>query len=171
MSTPQSKYQPLQDYLRHQGQNQGQTEVTLTIDAIEELIGDRLPASARQQRAWWSNRRRGAVQANAWLGAGYQAVVIDLAQGCITFRKAQQIYQVARKGNIVLWDAQLVKALRQHMGLTQAEFAQELGVRQPTVSEWETGAYGPRRSSSKLLTMVAEQAGFLYSVDGKEQTM
>lgn len=165
MSTPQSKYQPLQDYLRQQGQN----EVTLTIDAIEQLIGDRLPTSARLQRAWWSNRRRGAVQANAWLGAGYQAAV-DLAQGCITFRKAQQIYQVARKGNIVLWDAQLVKALRQHMGLTQAEFAQELGVRQPTVSEWETGAYGPRRSSSKLLTMVAEQAGFLYRADGEERT-
>ncbi len=166
MSTPHSKYQPLQEYLRHQGQN----EVTLTIDGIEQLIGERLPASARQQRAWWSNRRSGAVQATAWLGVGYQAVAIDLAGGQITFRKIAQIYQVARKGNIILWDAQLVKALRQHMGLTQAEFAQELGVRQPTVSEWETGAYGPRRSSSKLLTMVAEQAGFRYRVEGEEQT-
>ena len=101
---------------------------------------------------------------------GYQTGAIDLAQGQITFRKIAQIYQVERKGNIILWDAQLVKALRQHMGLTQAEFAQELGVRQPTVSEWETGAYGPRRSSSKLLTMVAEQAGFLYRADGGERT-
>ena len=166
MSTPQSKYQPLQDYLRHQGQN----EVTLTIDVIERLICERLPASARQQRAWWSNRRSGAVQATAWLGVGYQTGAIDLAQGQITFRKIAQIYQVERKGNIILWDAQLVKALRQHMGLSQAEFAQELGVRQPTVSEWETGAYGPRRSSSKLLTMVAEQAGFLYRADGGERT-
>lgn len=156
--TPQSKYQPLQEYLRHQAQQ----EITLAIEEIEQLIGDRLPATARTHRAWWSNRRKGAVQAMAWMEAGYHTAVIDLAAGRITFRKPPQIYQVERQGKIILWDAELVKALRHHMGLTQAEFAQELGVRQPTVSEWETGAYGPRRSSSKLLTMVAEQVGFPY---------
>lgn len=160
MSTPQGKYQPLQEYLRRQGQ----PEVTLTIDAIEQLIGTPLPASARRQRGWWSNRHEGAVQAKAWIEVGYETDEIDLAQGHIRFRKQHQLYHVERKGNIVLWDAKLVKALRHHMGLTQAEFAQELGVRQPTVSEWETGAYGPRRASSKLLTLVAEQAGFPYIV-------
>lgn len=156
--TPQGKYQPLHEYLRRQGQQ----EIKLTIDEIETLVGNPLPATARTQRAWWSNRRTGAVQATAWMEAGYHAETIDLEAGRITFRKPPQIYQVERQGNIILWDADLVKALRHHMGLTQAEFAQELGVRQPTVSEWETGAYGPRRSSSKLLTMVAEQVGFPY---------
>ncbi|MEZ4861034.1 MAG: helix-turn-helix domain-containing protein [Caldilineaceae bacterium] len=153
-----SKYQALQEYLRQQGED----VVTLTLDKIETLIGERLPPSAHTQRAWWSNRRKGAVQATAWMEAGYHVEIIDLDNGQITFRKPGRIYQVRRQGNIVLWDADLVKALRHYMGLTQAEFAQELGVRQPTVSEWETGAYGPRRSSSKLLTMVAEQAGFKY---------
>jgi len=165
MSTPQSKYQPLQEYLRRQGQ----PEVTLTIDAIEQLLGGPLPASARIQRGWWSNRRLGAVQAKAWIDVGYETAVIDLAQGIIRFRKQHQLYHVERRGNIVLWDGKLVKALRQHMGLTQAEFAQELGIRQPTVSEWETGAYGPRRASSKLLTLVAEQAGFPYIVTAEGQ--
>jgi DNA-binding transcriptional regulator YiaG len=35
-------------------------------------------------------------------------------------------------------------------------------VRQQTVSEWETGAYRPRGASDRLLTIVAERAGFAY---------
>lgn len=155
---PSSKYQQLYDYLRRQGHD----EVILTISEIEQLIENRLPATARTQRAWWSNRRKGAVQATAWVQAGYHAVEINLEHEQITFRKPGKVYNVRRDGDIVLWDADLVKALRHYMGLTQAEFARELGVRQPTVSEWETGAYGPRRSSSKLLTLVAERAGFRY---------
>jgi len=52
--------------------------------------------------------------------------------------------------------------LRRHMGLSQAELAAELGVRQQTISEWETGMYQPKRAMSKLLTLVAERAGFTY---------
>ncbi len=164
--TLQSKYQPLQEYLRHQGQ----TEVTITIPEIETLIGDRLPATAHTHRAWWSNRRAGAVQAAAWMGVGYHAATVDLTQGRITFRKPQQVYMVEQQGKIIRWDAELVKALRHHMGLTQTEFARELGIRQPTVSEWETGSYEPRRSSSKLLTLVAEEAGFPYiAAPGEEK--
>ena len=46
--------------------------------------------------------------------------------------------------------------------MTQEELAAELGVRQQTVSEWETGAYQPRGASERVLTMVAEQAGFVW---------
>ena len=48
------------------------------------------------------------------------------------------------------------------MGLTQQEMAQELGTRQQTISEWETGMYKPRGASATLLTLVAERAGFEY---------
>lgn len=153
-----TKYYPLYDHLRQSGRD----ELTLTFYALEELLGERLPATARTQRAWWSNRSRGAVQATAWMRAGYHVEKIDLAAEIVTFRKPGIVYDVQREGDIVLWDANLVKALRHHMGLNQAQFAQELGIRQPTVSEWETGAYKPRRSSSKLLTLVAEKAGFKY---------
>jgi DNA-binding transcriptional regulator YiaG len=48
------------------------------------------------------------------------------------------------------------------MALTQDQLAAELGVRQQTVSEWETGAYRPRGASERLLTIVAERAGYDY---------
>lgn len=60
------------------------------------------------------------------------------------------------------WDAQRIRALRQHLGLTQDAMAGELGTRQQTVSEWETGRYRPRGTSARLLTIVAERAGFEY---------
>jgi DNA-binding transcriptional regulator YiaG len=61
------------------------------------------------------------------------------------------------------WDAQRVRALRRHMGYTQQQLSDELGTRQQTVSEWETGVYQPRGASARLLTLVAERAGFQYS--------
>jgi DNA-binding transcriptional regulator YiaG len=60
------------------------------------------------------------------------------------------------------WDSASVRRLRHHMELTQEQLADELGVRQQTVSEWETGAYRPRGASERLLTIVAERAGFRY---------
>jgi DNA-binding transcriptional regulator YiaG len=60
------------------------------------------------------------------------------------------------------WDADAVRALREHLGLTQQALADELNVRQQTVSEWETGQYRPRGASEKLLSLVAERAGFAY---------
>ena len=61
------------------------------------------------------------------------------------------------------WDATSVRGLRRHMALTQEQLADELGVRQQTVSEWETGVYRPRSASERLLSLVAERAGFAYA--------
>jgi len=61
------------------------------------------------------------------------------------------------------WDADGVQALRRHLGYTQQQMADELGTRQQTISEWETGRYQPRGASARLLTVVAEQAGFEYT--------
>lgn len=62
------------------------------------------------------------------------------------------------------WDKEHVRALRQHLGLTQAKLAEELGTRQQTISEWETGIYQPRGTSATLLSMIAERSGFAYEV-------
>lgn len=61
-----------------------------------------------------------------------------------------------------LWGSERVRALRRHLGLTQRELAEELGTRQQTISEWETGLYRPRGASATLLTLVAERASFRY---------
>jgi DNA-binding transcriptional regulator YiaG len=60
------------------------------------------------------------------------------------------------------WDAGKVRELREHLGLTQQQLADELGARQQTISEWETGMYRPRGLSERLLSLIAERAGFQY---------
>jgi DNA-binding transcriptional regulator YiaG len=72
------------------------------------------------------------------------------------------VYDAGVKPRRAKWDARSVKGLRRHLDLTQAQLAEELGVRQQTVSEWETGQYTPRGASEKLLTLVAERGGFSY---------
>jgi len=69
---------------------------------------------------------------------------------------------VAQKLRATDWDKQRVRALRQHLELTQAKLAEELGTRQQTISEWETGMYKPRGTSATLLTIVAKRSGFKY---------
>ncbi len=61
------------------------------------------------------------------------------------------------------WDSERIRQLRQHMGLTQSELADELGTRQQTISEWEVGMYQPRGTSTKLLSIIAERAKFKYN--------
>ncbi len=152
-----SKYRPLFDHL-HLAQTD---EVTLTFDEIENLLGVPLPASAHG-RAWWSNRGRGSLQAAAWLDAGYRVHDLDVTLGRVVFRRLQRQYSVRRVGDTVMWDGELVHALRDHMGVSQTQLAEILGVRQQTVSEWENDVYTPTRASSKFLTLIAERAGFSF---------
>jgi len=151
------KYRLLFDYL---DQREGE-EIALSFAEIENLLGQALPPSARARRDWWGNRKR-APQASAWMGAGYHVGELDLEKEQVVFRKPVPSYTVNRADGIVLWNQSLVKALRLHMGLNQTQFAEKLGVRQQTISEWETGVYSPSRATCKYLSMVAEQAGFTY---------
>ncbi|MEP0885448.1 hypothetical protein NDI49_28395 [Trichocoleus sp. ST-U3] len=114
-----SKYQPLLEYLR--GSNQ--SEVNLTFSDIEALIQEILPDSARTKRAWWSNRSKGALQASAWMEAGYRVEDVDLDGQRVKFRKPTIGLQVQRMGDTVLWNSELIKALRLYMGLTQTELS------------------------------------------------
>ena len=75
---------------------------------------------------------------------------------------------MAGKRQRIEWDGAGVRALRRHMRLTQTGLAEELGSRQQTISEWETGMYRPRGTSATLLTLVAERSGFRYSPEAPE---
>lgn len=66
------------------------------------------------------------------------------------------------KSGSVAWDAESIRDLRQRLGVTQGQLARRLGIRQQTVSEWETGLYVPRGASVTLLRMVSEEAGPEY---------
>ena len=65
------------------------------------------------------------------------------------------------------WSKEEIKALRQHLNLTQVKLAEELGTRQQTISEWEKGMYQPRGASATLLSIVAERSGFTYKAGEK----
>jgi DNA-binding transcriptional regulator YiaG len=53
------------------------------------------------------------------------------------------------------------------MGLTQRQLAERMGVRQQTISEWETGLYKPRGASTTLLSIIAERAKFEYQASAQ----
>jgi DNA-binding XRE family transcriptional regulator len=150
--------------LFNQLQQSSREEIILSFSKIENLLGSQLPDSARKSRAWWSNRSTGTVQASAWMDAGYLVEDIDFRKKQVVFRKAvhRHIYSIKRVGDTVLWDSELIKGLRLYLGMSQAQLAEKLGVRQQTISEWETGIYTPSMRTSKYLNKIAEEVEFRY---------
>jgi len=65
------------------------------------------------------------------------------------------------------WSREEIRALRQHLNLTQVKLSEELGTRQQTISEWEKGLYRPRGASATLLSIIAERSGFTYKAEEK----
>jgi len=63
------------------------------------------------------------------------------------------------------WDAYSIRNLRRHLDMTQQEMSDELGVRQQTISDWERGYHQPRGGMSRLLSIIAERAGYAYALD------
>ena len=155
---PGSKYYPLFKHL----QRCPEGEHILTFTEIEALLSKPLPASARTNKNWWSNRdSSSSLQANAWVSAGYHIVAVDLPNQTVTFRPFRVTYSIQRRADgEILWQRDAIRALRKHLNLTQYQFAQELGVRRQTISEWENGAYDPDHSKLKFLALVAKQAEF-----------
>ena len=79
-----SKYGPLGDYLRAFSGS----EVTLAFSAVEDIIGSKLPASAKKHRAWWSNEAEGHhTHAKVWLGAGWRVRMVSLDHQSVTFAR------------------------------------------------------------------------------------
>ncbi|MEX1103865.1 MAG: helix-turn-helix domain-containing protein [Dehalococcoidia bacterium] len=66
------------------------------------------------------------------------------------------------------WDAERVASLRRRLRLSQTALAAEMGVRQQTVSEWETGRYAPRGASARLLSMLEERAHYDSGESGRD---
>ncbi len=159
-----SKYFPLYQYLSHVAKK----SIQLSFVEIEQILDAPLPDSAGKGRSFWSNRAQGGVQAAAWLDAGFLVANVDLTKQTVVFRRPLVRYTVHRDGDEIRWDADMIRAFRAYLGVNQAQMADMLGVRQQTVSEWETSAYTPTRSRSKFLTMVAEQRGF-YLGGGEQE--
>jgi hypothetical protein len=164
MSFPKSgsKYAGLYEALRRRAE----PVVEMSLAEIESLVGEPLPDSARAGSAFWSNRR-GGLQSAAWLAAGFRVTRFDRRRRRVRFERPKPRGPRQRGKRGTSWDGDGVRALREHLALNQGELADVLGVRQQTISEWETGAYAPSRSRSKHLDLVAEEAGF-WDVRGRK---
>jgi excisionase family DNA binding protein len=61
--------------------------VTYSIARLEQEIGRKLPRSAREYRAWWSNATTSHPHAQSWLSRGWRVVAVDLAREEVTFEQ------------------------------------------------------------------------------------
>jgi hypothetical protein len=64
--------------------------VTLSFARIDGLIGSNLPMSAYRDKEWWSNSPS-SVHAKAWLDAGWEVQDVNLAEGCVVFKKVRYV--------------------------------------------------------------------------------
>jgi hypothetical protein len=80
-----SKYDPLIEHLVGLRGN----AVTITFAEVEEILGERLPASARTYQAWWANTEADPTHtwARRWTEAGWRAQV-DLPAERVTFTRS-----------------------------------------------------------------------------------
>lgn len=78
------KYTPLEKYLRDLPVSQ--EKVTLSFDAIEQVLNDNLPPSAREHHTWWGNQKQGTqVESIAWMDAGWMVDTVDLREKWVRF--------------------------------------------------------------------------------------
>ncbi len=84
----ESRYAPLALWLQQQPLRQ--EKLTRTFSQIEEIIGEPLPASARQHRSWWANDSVGHVQSRQWLDVGWRVASIGMAEENITFARIKE---------------------------------------------------------------------------------
>ena len=85
MTISSSKYAPLEGHLK----TISWAEVPMSFAEIEQIIRDKLPASARKHRPWWSNNPSNSVITKAWLNAGFKTARVDMDAERLVFIKDQ----------------------------------------------------------------------------------
>jgi hypothetical protein len=70
----------------------------MTFAEIEQIIGAKLPRSARY-RAWWSNNDFNNVMTKAWLEAGFRSEQVDVPGRKLVFRREREPHAPEVPGN------------------------------------------------------------------------
>ncbi|WP_239112997.1 DUF4268 domain-containing protein [Halomicronema sp. CCY15110] len=82
----ESRYAPLAAWLQSQEQN----KVTLAFQAVETIIQDTLPSSARKHRNWWANDTVSHSQSKQWLEVGWRVANINLSEEQVVFSRLSE---------------------------------------------------------------------------------
>lgn len=81
-----SKYEPLPQFLN----SVGGSAHRMSFAEIERIIGFKLPKSAYEYEAWWSNNPTGHSHSRIWMDAGWRTESVDLAARKVTFLRSAQ---------------------------------------------------------------------------------
>ena len=80
----EKKYIPLAEFF----QNSTQTEITLTYEAIENIMGQELPNAAYLNLSWWKKTKPPLTHYLSWHSAQYNVIDVKLGRS-ITFSRLQ----------------------------------------------------------------------------------
>ncbi len=73
------KYQPLEKYLRNLPASR--QEIALSFKQIENILKDKLPASAYEDERWWRHATEGNhINRRAWDTAGWKIEKLDVSR-------------------------------------------------------------------------------------------
>ena len=100
MNDPMSKYDALGEYLSRQAG----PEVPMTFAEIERVIGAKLPRSAFDHRAWWSNNAANSVMTKAWINAGFRSSRVDMDKRKLVFERARVSRGMAEEAKMFAMD-------------------------------------------------------------------
>jgi hypothetical protein len=78
------KYEPLPQFL---STKPGELH-RMSFEQIERVLGFKLPKSAYEHEAWWSNNVTGHSHSRTWLAAGWRTQEVDLGARKVTFRRS-----------------------------------------------------------------------------------
>ncbi|GAC1620186.1 MAG: hypothetical protein NVS4B7_12290 [Ktedonobacteraceae bacterium] len=112
------KYESLQNWLKMK-KDSGSTKLRVTFLAIELLLKEPLPSSAREHQSWWANDYRSNKQSLAWLQEGWRVEDVDLSAEDVIFQRSNAVlYQ--------LFFADLLERLKAiRSGITNAKKTQQ----------------------------------------------
>ncbi|HXD46039.1 MAG TPA: hypothetical protein VN655_12980 [Pseudolabrys sp.] len=82
-----SKYEPLPQFLMSAGGHLHR----MSFAEIERVLGFKLPKSAYEHEAWWSNNATGHSHARAWLKFGWRTEAVDLSGRKVTFQRSREV--------------------------------------------------------------------------------
>ena len=75
--------------------NSNEDKLRMIFEDVEEILGFRLPTSARKHRAWWANERIGGSHAHAlaWTAAGWKTSDVDVDTETLVFVRKNPIHR------------------------------------------------------------------------------
>lgn len=94
-----SKYEPLPQFLLSIG---GRSH-RMSFAEIERILGFKLPKSAYEHEAWWSNNATGHSHARVWLKFGWRTEAVDLVGRKVTFQLNRETERAPAGGKRDPW--------------------------------------------------------------------